>query len=218
MVNGGSIGNPSFKQIVMQKQAAQEGLKITGYDKLKQDNGKSKEKKQKGLRETSSNPKMKEKESDGKENSEKKDITGQKHTSHKEKQIKEGGEWEEGTQSNEEEKQETVSNPSNNTATSGACKPKKSETLRVVITDPEIQAYREHMSEHAVICKFMGLWPTERALCQWIRQQWKPKGDVKLHLGVKGFFTIVFMNLEDKDRVFDGGPYFFASVGLYMRP
>jgi len=64
----------------------------------------------------------------------------------------------------------------------------------------------------------MGLWPTERALCQRIKQHWKPKGDVKLHLGAKGFFTVVFTNLEDKDRVFYGGPYFFASAGLYMRP
>jgi len=24
--------------------------------------------------------------------------------------------------------------------------------------------------------------------------------------------------MDDKDRIFDGGPYFFASVGLYMRP
>ena len=100
----------------------------------------------------------------------------------------------------------------------GTCKPKTAETLRVVIIDLEIQTYREHMSEHAVIFKFMGLWPTERALCQWIKQQWKPKGDVRLHLGAKGFFTVVFSNLEDKDRIFDGGPFFFASTGLYMRP
>ena len=40
----------------------------------------------------------------------------------------------------------------------------------------------------------------------WIKQQWKPKGDVRLHLGAKGFFTVVFSNLEDKDRIFDGGP------------
>jgi len=55
-------------------------------------------------------------------------------------------------------------------------------------------------------------------LCQWIKQQWKPKGDVRLHLGAKGFFTIVFSNLEDKDRIFDGGPYFFTLEGLYIRP
>lgn len=51
----------------------------------------------------------------------------------------------------------------------GPCKPKVAETLRVVITDLEIQAYQDHMTEHAMICKFMGLWPTERALSQWIK-------------------------------------------------
>ena len=29
---------------------------------------------------------------------------------------------------------------------------------------------------------------------------------------------MVFTNLEDKDRVFEGGPYFYAAAGLYMRP
>jgi len=47
---------------------------------------------------------------------------------------------------------------------------------------------------------------------------WKPKGDVQLHLGARGFFTVVFTSIEDKDRVFEGGPYFLASAGLYMRP
>jgi len=37
-------------------------------------------------------------------------------------------------------------------------------------------------------------------------------------MGSKGFFMVVFMNLEDRDRVFEGGPYFHASDGLYMRP
>jgi len=40
---------------------------------------------------------------------------------------------------------------------------------------------------------------------------------VELHLGSKGFFTEVFIDLEDKDRVFEGGPYFHASAGLYMQ-
>ena len=29
---------------------------------------------------------------------------------------------------------------------------------------------------------------------------------------------MVFKNIEDKDRLFEGGPYFYAAVGLYMRP
>jgi hypothetical protein len=41
---------------------------------------------------------------------------------------------------------------------------------------------------------------------------------VELHLGSKGFFTTIFINLEDKDRIIEGGSYFHASAGLYMRP
>lgn len=117
-----------------------------------------------------------------------------------------------------EKEGEPSSNPNTLSSTSGACKPKKTNSLRVVITDPEIQDYREHMAERATICKFMGIWPSEKALCHWIKLHWKPRGDVKLHLGAKGFFTVVFANLEDKDRIFEGGPYFMASAGLYMRP
>lgn len=69
-----------------------------------------------------------------------------------------------------------------------------------------------------IICKFMGLWPIEKALQNWIRYHQKPKGSIDLHLGSKGFFSVVFTNIEDKDRVFEGGPYFYGSIGLYMRP
>jgi hypothetical protein len=52
--------------------------------------------------------------------------------------------------------------------------------------------------------------------CNWIKCQWKPSEEVELHLGSKGFFTEIFMNLEDRDNVFEGGAYFHASAGLYM--
>ena len=39
---------------------------------------------------------------------------------------------------------------------------------------------------------------------------------MELQLGSKGFFTTVFMNLKDRDKVFEGGAYFHASTGLYM--
>ena len=74
------------------------------------------------------------------------------------------------------------------------------------------------MGTIAIICKFMGLWPTEKALQMWIKYHWKPKGSIDLHLGSKGFFTVVFSNIEDKDKIFEGGPYFYVEVCLYMRP
>lgn len=58
----------------------------------------------------------------------------------------------------------------------------------------------------------------ERALHMWIRSHWTPKGETHLHLGSKGFFIVVFMSLEDKDKVFEGDPYLYATTGLYMRP
>jgi hypothetical protein len=89
---------------------------------------------------------------------------------------------------------------------------------KVVLEDLQTQEYRDQMRAHAMICKFMGLWPTEKILRRWIKYHWKPSGEVDLHLGSKGFFTVVFINLEDRDKVFEGGPYFHASAGLYMRP
>eukprot|EP00253_Pinus_taeda_P029313 PITA_29313 len=74
------------------------------------------------------------------------------------------------------------------------------------------------MQTYVIICKLMGQWPTQKALQTWIRYHWKPKGSIDLHLGSKGFFTVVFTNIEDKERVFEGGPYFYVATGLYMRP
>eukprot|EP00253_Pinus_taeda_P034636 PITA_34636 len=80
------------------------------------------------------------------------------------------------------------------------------------------EAHREHMGTYPIICKFMGLWPTEKALQSWIKYHWEPKGSIDLHLGSKVFFTVVFTNIEDKDKIFEGGPYFYVAAGLYMRP
>ena len=35
-------------------------------------------------------------------------------------------------------------------------------------------------------------------------------------MGSKWFFTVIFDLLEGKDIIFEGGPYFLDSTGLYM--
>ena len=87
-----------------------------------------------------------------------------------------------------------------------------------MLNNPALQVHREHMGTYAIICKFMGLWPTKKDLQTWIKYYSKPKGSIDLHLGLKGLFTVVFTNIEDKDRIFEGGPYFYAAAGLYMQP
>lgn len=70
---------------------------------------------------------------------------------------------------------------------------------------------------HALIGKFIGFWWTEKSLHSWIAAKWKPKGDVTLQLGPKGFFIVIFFFLEDKYKILVEGPYFFNSAGLYLR-
>lgn len=71
----------------------------------------------------------------------------------------------------------------NNKAQKGPCKPKAEVTPRVVLNDPALQAHRDHMRTYAIICKFMAVWPIEKALQSWIKYNWKPKGSIDLHLG-----------------------------------
>jgi hypothetical protein len=112
------------------------------------------------------------------------------------------------------ETQNDVQEPENFNGVEGhnLCKPKTTLIPKVILEDPQMQLFQDQMKMHALICKFMGLWHTERTLRNWIKYQWKQSGEVELHLGSKGFFTLVFMNLEDMDKVFDGGLYFHTST------
>jgi len=35
-------------------------------------------------------------------------------------------------------------------------------------------------------------------------------------LGAKGFFTVIFFNLKDREQAFDNGPYFYNNDGLFL--
>jgi hypothetical protein len=72
------------------------------------------------------------------------------------------------------------------------------------------------MREHALIGKFLGLWPSEHDLMRWIKDWWNPKGDYEGQLISKGFFTIIIYSMEDKGRIFDNGPYFYNSAELFL--
>lgn len=102
-------------------------------------------------------------------------------------------------------------------ATSTTCIPKAKERIKVELPSHHINGEIQYLKDHALIGKFLGFWPTEKALHGWIESKWKPKGQVSLLLGPKGFFTAIFHFLEDKTRVFEGGPYFFNSSGVFLR-
>ena len=82
-------------------------------------------------------------------------------------------------------------------ATSAPCKPIATERPKIELPSHRINAQIQYMRDHALIGKFIGMWPTEKALHGWIAAKWKPKGHITLHLGPKGFFTDIFNWLED---------------------
>ena len=84
------------------------------------------------------------------------------------------------------------------------------------MTSPNIGNYIQNMKDHTLIGKFMGIWPSAKALMRWVSTRWKIKGQVDLKLGFKGFFTTIFSNPSDRNKVLDEGPYFFNSTGLHL--
>jgi hypothetical protein len=99
----------------------------------------------------------------------------------------------------------------------GKCIPQMEKPPLYHIKSTRVAEHTQFMMDHALIGKFLGLWPTEKDLTRWIKDWWNPKGDYEVHLSSKGFFTIILYNLEDKDRIFDNRPYFYNSAGLFLR-
>jgi hypothetical protein len=99
----------------------------------------------------------------------------------------------------------------------GKCIPQAPIALKYIINSPRIEDQKQYMRDFSLIGKFLGLWPSEKDLVKWIQHWWKPKGHYDLQLGSKGFFTIILHNLEDRNKIFEGGSYFYNSAGLFLR-
>lgn len=97
------------------------------------------------------------------------------------------------------------------------CLPKEVKDLKYEVKLDKIKRYIQHIKHHTLICNFIGIWPMEIESVQQIQQKWQLKGQNDVKLGEKGFFTIIFENIEDKTRVFENGPYLFNCVGLFMK-
>lgn len=84
----------------------------------------------------------------------------------------------------------------------GQCLPQAAKKLRFVIPNNKLEEYINYMKDHALNCKFIRAWPIEKELIKRIQVRWQLKGHIDLKLGEKCFFTVIFSNLVDKDKVF----------------
>jgi hypothetical protein len=95
----------------------------------------------------------------------------------------------------------------------GKCIPQSDKLPRYTISSTRVGEHTQFMREHALIGKFLGLWPSEWDLMRWIKYWWNPKGDYEVQLNSKGFFTIILYSLEDKDRIFIMGHTSTTQLG-----
>ena len=88
----------------------------------------------------------------------------------------------------------------------------------LVIQHKKISEDIEYWHNHALICKFLGLCLFLPMLDSWARRVWNPKGDMEIILAVNNYFMVIFSFMSDRNRAFEGGPYFFNQVGLFIKP
>ena len=76
------------------------------------------------------------------------------------------------------------------------------------------------LSEKALIGKFTGLWPSPKAVEQWITERWSSlaASHISLCAAGRGYFVFIFANKEERDLIFRSGPYFMGSRGLFLAP
>ena len=47
---------------------------------------------------------------------------------------------------------------------------------------------------------------------------WNLEGDMEILLAANNYFMVIFSSLSDRNKAFEGGPYFFNQVGLFIKP
>ncbi|GLJ20508.1 hypothetical protein SUGI_0373300 [Cryptomeria japonica] len=67
----------------------------------------------------------------------------------------------------------------------------------------EIENNVKVFTEHGVICRFKGIWPSLSKLHKWISHHWDPliTGTIHIYPMAKGFFVAKFENAKDKRKI-----------------
>jgi hypothetical protein len=86
------------------------------------------------------------------------------------------------------------------------------------LPEEEICRSALNLAENGLIGQFTGLWPSPRAVEEWVKRNWLPlvNEGIKIYFVGKGFFVFLFDSPEDRGLIFRNGPYFMGPQGLYL--
>ncbi|XP_059076672.1 uncharacterized protein LOC131875950 [Cryptomeria japonica] len=98
------------------------------------------------------------------------------------------------------------------------CLERCKERLKLVIPMELLADDIEYYSKHSFYCKFMGLRISLQFLESWAQRTWQPEGEMEIRLLANNYFMVSFDCMADRNRIFEGGPYFYNQVGLFMKP
>jgi hypothetical protein len=95
---------------------------------------------------------------------------------------------------------------------------KLDEIRKILVHSSLVCPFSLQLAENGLIGQFIGIWPSPRAMAQWLDLNWKKisKGKCPRHSMVRVFFLFLFENKEDRDLTFRNGSYFMGSRGMYM--
>ena len=110
-----------------------------------------------------------------------------------------------------------ASNASRITKTNG-CLERCKERPKLVIPVEMIAEDVEYYSQHSLYCKFLGMKVSLQFLEVWAQRTWEPEGEMEIMLLANNYFMVTFNCIADRNRVFEGGPYFHNKVGLFIKP
>ena len=51
----------------------------------------------------------------------------------------------------------------------------------------------------------------------WANQIWNPGVEMEILLTANNYFLVIFSNMTDRNKVFEGGPYFFNQVRFFYQ-
>ena len=76
----------------------------------------------------------------------------------------------------------------------------------------------EILANKGFLCQLLGARIQHRAIKYCVSQAWDTIGEVTINYHTNGYFLSLFSMKEDRDHIFQGGPWFYNKSSLFMKP